>query len=168
MSFSNTFDNTISGSTATSYVSLDEANTYFSVDLPFYQDWDVLTDSAKESWLMRATRQLDSLPFISGKKVSTQSLQFPRWYQDVQDEIPIQVKQAQCELAKIMLSTLSTTSSGQQAKEISSMSLDGVGSIVFAGGFEIDQKIFGANLDFIYDLLSNWLPLGFGQIRFIK
>ena len=87
-----------------SYVSLEEANTYFSERLGA-DYWSTLEDEQKEKALITATKKIDRLPFIGYKQNPAQPLQFPRFYYNscccnlqIAD-IPQQLKDAVCEEA---------------------------------------------------------------------
>lgn len=99
-----------------SYVSLEDANTYFTERL--YSDaWSSADDNKKSQALIMSTRKLDSLP-LKGKKVhNDQALAFPRYeYKPIRSncddgilpgqrkyEITDRIKQAQCEEALALL-----------------------------------------------------------------
>ena len=89
-----------------SYVSLQEANDYFSSRLGS-DYWDTLTDAQKEKALITATKRIDRLSFIGSKQNPAQPLQFPRFYYSLNcylsglqiATIPQQLKDAVCEEA---------------------------------------------------------------------
>jgi hypothetical protein len=93
--------------TATSYVSVAEADAYF-LNHPYYSDnWDAISPKAKENFLSFASTQLDSLINWRGVIMyPTQSLAWPR-FGVVDDEgrlipadsVPQRVKNAVFELA---------------------------------------------------------------------
>ncbi len=98
-----------------SYVSLDEANTYFSERLGA-DYWSTLDDEQKEKALITATKKIDRLPFIGCKQNPAQPLQFPRFYYNscccnlqIAD-IPQQLKDAVCEEALTELQYLEANS----------------------------------------------------------
>lgn len=98
-------------SNATSYLSVVEADDYFTPDT-FFTTWDALTEQQKENVLAWATRLLDQKAEFAGDIVSeTQALRWPRMYVRNRDGvllsagvIPVQIKQVTCELAKYLLS----------------------------------------------------------------
>ena len=98
-----------------SYVSLDEANTYFSERLGA-DYWSTLDDEQKEKALITATKKIDRLPFIGYKQNPAQPLQFPRFYYNscccnLQIAgIPQQLKDAVCEEALTELQYLEANS----------------------------------------------------------
>lgn len=127
-----TFDATLKGADANSYVPLDSysdsghtvlgANDYFGGH-PKQSLWDKLTDLQKQQLLVRATVRLDLETFGGRRSVSTQRLQFPRtWlvsrdfeptqdmvdfvngeYFQSDDYIPLELEHATCELALFYL-----------------------------------------------------------------
>ncbi len=105
-------DATIGGVSANSYVTLDEANDYFT-DRLYNTDWDNFTD--QESALVTASRMLDWYMKWKGVKADVLSPQFMDWPRvDVIDQdgiavlstiIPPEVKIATFELAFSDLTT---------------------------------------------------------------
>jgi hypothetical protein len=113
------FDSTVKGPNSNSYVSLDDADTYFGGHTSF-ESWDVLSDQEKQRYLVRATTRLDYENYGGWPTENTnQALQWPRkwvternylnsqdflayadgsFYQDP-DTIPKQLKIAVYELA---------------------------------------------------------------------
>jgi hypothetical protein len=96
---------------ANSYVSVDEADAYFT--LMGNLDWDA-DDADKEQSLILATQSIDLLyaeKFLSWKKIDSKSpLLFPRlWFYDnnyqivTQDQIPDALKRATFEVALMSL-----------------------------------------------------------------
>ena len=63
-----TIDATLKGTSANSYVTLAEANTYFET-VPDSSTWDNKTDDQKNRALISATRWIDSFCFITEKDV---------------------------------------------------------------------------------------------------
>lgn len=92
---------------ANSYVSVVESDNYITLHFPNESTWSVLTTAEKESFLIRATRFLDTMvKWRSEIKDNHQALAWPR--QDFKDKegrvikdnsIPDIVKDAQIELA---------------------------------------------------------------------
>jgi len=104
-------DRTVGGASANSYVTLAEANAYFDEHLNV-SEWTDATDDLKNRALIQATRRLDQLSFNGGKATEAQALKWPRigvvddeGYGIDSDEIPQQMKDAQCELALAMLAS---------------------------------------------------------------
>lgn len=94
---------------ATSYVSLDDAETYF--EIAEFAEWTALTDARKEYLLAYATRYIDQKVNWKGSKATTtQGLRWPRSYVYDRDGvaidddvIPQQVEQVTCEVARWLL-----------------------------------------------------------------
>ena len=82
-----------------SYVSLAEANEYFSNRL-HADAWAEASDADKEKALTMATKAIDRQPMSGRKTVSSQPLAFPR-YPDT--EVPQAIKEACCEEALALL-----------------------------------------------------------------
>ena len=104
-------DTTVGGASANSYVTLAEADAYFDEHLNV-TDWTDATDDLKNRALIQAARRLDQLSFNGGKATEAQALKWPRigvvddeGYGIDSDEIPQQMKDAQCELALAMLAS---------------------------------------------------------------
>jgi hypothetical protein len=73
------FDTTIASPSATSYLSVEDADEHISRRDNFDEDsWMALTQEQKEYRLILATMILDSLAYRGGKAVKTQNLAFPR------------------------------------------------------------------------------------------
>ena len=93
-------------STATSYVSVADADTYFT-DAGGNATWTAATTDEKQGALVQATRYIDAQTFFSGSTTSgTQALEWPRynvvdrngWAVD-DDSVPQKVKDLCCEFA---------------------------------------------------------------------
>ena len=97
--------NTSIGSPATSpfsafsYISVDEAQTYFDTRLNT-EAWDKADVTRRLKSLITATRLIDNLRFRGCKTEITQSTEFPR---DGATEIPTNIKIATCECALQLL-----------------------------------------------------------------
>lgn len=75
-------------STENSYVTLEEAEDYFSNEKPEYSSlWNECPN--KSYYLITATQQVDTLNYKNTKKETTQSLKFPR---SNHSDIPLDVK----------------------------------------------------------------------------
>lgn len=72
-----TFDSTIKGASANSYVSVEDANDYFGGH-PRNNDWSALVPLARQQFLVRATTRLDYEQYGGSVTTSDQALQFPR------------------------------------------------------------------------------------------
>lgn len=96
------------GATSNSYVTEAEADSYFAGRLNS-DAWDDANADEKEAALLMATRRIEVERFLGVRMDSDQALSWPRFgvtYDDwliPADEVPKQVKDAQCELALAML-----------------------------------------------------------------
>ena len=102
-------DATISGTDSNSYVTLDEANAYFSTRL-HSDTWNSASDADKEAALITSTNIIDWYYNYKGAKtVSTQNLQWPRSGVVVGNttydstDLPKEVRWAVYELALVVL-----------------------------------------------------------------
>lgn len=100
------------------YATLTEADAYFEARL-FCTAWTGATSTTKNQALAMACRKLDALPLKGVKKLSTQTLAFPRCYrlpyatqtqyapysewESCETDVPDAVKQAQFEEALALL-----------------------------------------------------------------
>lgn len=93
---------TVGGASSDSYVSLADADTYFASGSHLQSAvWLALDDTAQETALRTAARDLDRLRYFGHKASTTQSLEWPRVYRGLwfADAIPTAIKQAQMEQA---------------------------------------------------------------------
>lgn len=105
---------------ADSYVSVAFADAYFAIDVNFDATWAALSTSDKEQRLKWATRILDQKVKWNGDKVDDDSsLRWPRTGVYDRDalliadtDIPLQLKELTCEVAKFVATTDPTTSQG--------------------------------------------------------
>ena len=102
-----TIDATLSGTSANSYVTLAQANTYFET-VPDSTTWTNKTDDQKNRALIAATREIDNLVFYGDRCDNGQALKFPRNNYEVDDvvlactAVPNNIKYAQYELARAL------------------------------------------------------------------
>jgi hypothetical protein len=102
-----TIDATLGGTTANSYVTLAEANTYFET-APDSSTWTDKTDDQKNRALISATRWIDALSFYGARCTDTQALSWPRENYMVDGValsctlIPQRIKAATFELARAL------------------------------------------------------------------
>lgn len=109
------FDATVGGANATSYISLDFANLFFENMLK-PNAWDSATPDEQKRALMTATQWLEEYDYWGERATATQALEFPRFGIDdengepelllgLYDEtvIPTPLGHAQCELAFYLL-----------------------------------------------------------------
>jgi len=96
-----TFNATVGGDAATSYVTIGNANTYFSSTPTVANStaWASQTSSTKQVLLMAATRNIDKHYFFGEKASEEQALQFPRAHQTSTTTIPVDIEYATCEEA---------------------------------------------------------------------
>lgn len=108
---------------ANSYVSVAFADNYFEIDEIYFATWDAMSDAEKETRLRWATRVLDQKVIWRGTKTDVDSaLRWPRTgVRDRDgntiddDEMPVQLMEVTCELAKFLETTDPTTSQGGDA-----------------------------------------------------
>ncbi len=78
------------------YVTVSEADEMIRQRLNRYDGlrlfWEVLDDEEKESYLLRAAEQIDSLAYPGSKTSSAQAMTFPRFPEQT---VPLKVKLAQ-------------------------------------------------------------------------
>lgn len=104
-----TIDATLSGANSNSYITLADAEIYFSERL-HTTTWDSATEDQKNRALIMATKRIDQEEFYGDRSTSTQKLKFPRnnlGYLDgvlLDGTIPTILKEAQCELSIHLLS----------------------------------------------------------------
>jgi len=105
------FDSTISGTSANSYISVSEADDYFTLR---YENalWTALATAVKESILVTATRRLDVELYSGYKTLQAQTLQFTRAVIYDSDglslsstAIPINMINAICEMVYFILTS---------------------------------------------------------------
>ena len=112
-----------------SYVSLAEANEYFSNRL-HADAWVEASDADKDKALAMATKAIDRQP-LKGRKTETgQALAFPR-YPDT--EIPAAVKEACCEEALAILESGNSQRRKLQQEGVQSFSLGNMSETYAAG-----------------------------------
>ncbi len=102
-------DTTLGGASSNSYVTLDEANTYFASRLDV-DKWTDAQDDDRNRALVQSTRRIDYEKFYGYIVDDAQALEFPRiiGYVDgrnLDNIIPKSVKEATFELAIFMMST---------------------------------------------------------------
>ncbi len=79
-SYDSTLDYEWGGSTADSYVSLATAEDLLLSYVLDKLDWDGAAGRTKDAALRMATRQLDAFTFLGTRRIYTQALKFPRWF----------------------------------------------------------------------------------------
>ena len=102
-----TIDATLKGTSANSYVTLTEANSYFET-VPDSSTWTNKTDDQKNRALISATRWIDSFVYYGERCDENQALKFPRNNYQVDgvelacSATPNNIKYAQYELARAL------------------------------------------------------------------
>jgi hypothetical protein len=114
-------------STAESYISVADANTYIAAYRGANATWDAATEASKEVAARQATKYLDGTNTWKGQKeFSTQSLDWPRIYAydetgAAYDGIPTALEQATAEVMFLIITgetiTETVTRSGQTIRE---------------------------------------------------
>lgn len=151
--------NATSGSaSANSYITLADAETYFESHL-YSSDWDAETDANKDIALVMATRLLDNMFDWAGAQTdTTQALRWPRVgmlaaneleYVE-NDEIPTELKNAQCELAQALIRADRTLDSDIEVNKLRALSAGPV-SLQFDVG--VVAKIIP---DSVYHSIPRW------------
>jgi hypothetical protein len=112
-----------------SYVSLAEANEYFSSRL-HADAWAEVSDADKGKALAMATREIDRQPLAGRKTTDNQALAFPR-YPD--SEVPEAVKEACCEIALALLERGNSQRRKLQQEGVQSFSLGNMSESYAAG-----------------------------------
>jgi hypothetical protein len=126
------FDSTVGGTGSNSYVSVEDAGTYFQFHR-YASAWGELSNSDKQAALVMATRRLDSERWQGTKVNYTQALKWPRY--DVEDDdglcfqpdvIPQAVKDATCDLALELVKLDPTTEVDETLLQFSEIALPGI------------------------------------------
>ena len=133
-----TLNYTIGREYSNSFVSLAEANSIMSTDLPYSTtEWDALTDVEKEYRLRLAAELLGVLPFKGIQAFENQALCFPRDCQTDMMIIPQCVKVAQVDLSITVinknLANLPDNTQLEESGRIKSISLGGLLKVAFDG-----------------------------------
>lgn len=133
-----TLNYTIGRSYSNSFVSLAEANSIMSTDLPYSTtEWDALTDVEKEYRLRLAAELLGMLPFKGIQAFENQALCFPRDSQTNMMIIPQCAKIAQVDLSITVINknlvNLPDNTQLEEAGRISNISLGGLLKVAFDG-----------------------------------
>lgn len=161
---------TVCGTTSDSYVSLEEADTYFENHYVIEKGrrWAELTDPQQEHLLRVACQVIETLPFedrAEYRQVYNQALQIPRNVDYVEGAyvIPQAFKDAQCEQA-IYLLTLDESAMTAQMQGVWEESVQAgpvkVGNVFSGGGMAASMV---APLTF--QILRPFIRRGSAQIR---
>lgn len=157
---------------ANSYATLAEASTYFEAVLWFSTTWERYATPTKIARLVSAARAIDRLPLQGSKATSDQALQFPRAFGGVQvpgqvgmslelpeDEIPKEVKDAQCEMVLLQYRELDA-STGAAPREIAKVSVPDVVSVEYVAGSTTNATASQGTMESVRALLSYWVGSG--------
>lgn len=138
-----------------SFISLADATAYLAQRLNA-DAWDNATDPNKEKALITASRAINKLEFIGDKKVSTQTMEFPRIFGEnygdglAIPELPQEIKDAVCEEALALLDFGNSAHLKNQKMGISSMNIG-------AGQANYTPKAYkGILSDEAYELACKW------------
>lgn len=112
-------DTTVGGANSDSYISVTDADTYFTTRGINTAPWDDYAGDY-DQLLRRACILLDQQDFVGDPVTDTQALKWPRWYEDTQElignyattVIPTPIKYAQCEIALWLADTGGTVAAG--------------------------------------------------------
>lgn len=117
---------------ANSYASVTDATDYFTPDINFSAIWNALTATQQQHRLAWATRILDQKTYWRGTRTAnTQALRWPRsgvYSKDGElvddDEIPIEIVAATCELAKYLNTSTNDLTVGPDATNLKRVKAD--------------------------------------------
>jgi len=162
---------TIKGSASDSYVTLAEANTYFSDFKPkFNSTWTGLSsDGVRESYLRESTSALDTFSNWKGFKADdNQQLEFPRTLEYLSyykaneyptDEIHRRIKHSQFELAMILVIRLDDNNEIENRYQEELNALSGTAQIKYRKRYDhvTTEGISGASVKRVNMLMAPWL-----------
>lgn len=151
---------------ANSYISLDDADTYF--ENRGNTAWDAASDTAKEEALLRACDYLDTLNWKGYKAEYENSLEWPResvddrnGYAVGNDEIPQKVINAQCEAALLELTAGTLTPTLDKDDRIRSEKVDVIETSYF------DDAREKSKFTIIDNLLKGFVESG-GSLEIVR
>lgn len=159
MSLDWALDATVGGVAANSYISLENAELYFSMRSPAAPNWSAETsDTNKSKALITATRLLDQLTDWDGETATEeQALAWPRsglynakGFAIEEDELPEEVGWSVCEFAEALLAVDRTADLSTEG--ISSLSVGSV-SIEFNTGAPPSRNVVP---EAAWDFVSRW------------
>ena len=139
-------DATVGGTTANSYVTLDEAVAYMETNL-YAASWLDLDSDVQEQTLMMATRQLDTLCFLGQKATAAQALKWPRTglvsdgYPVPSDVIPMAIKIATCEQARVVAGRDTTAQSDAEVQGLEKIKAGSVELVFKEGGSSSGKSV---------------------------
>lgn len=118
-----TIEATPCSATADSYLTIVEADSRMTGFFQFAK-WDALEDTAKETYLKAASRQVGQYKPLPPKQLSGQALPFPT-SKDASETIPAQVMNAVLEVIDYRLENKLVVMKQQQAEGVTSASMLG-------------------------------------------
>jgi len=167
-------DTTVAGTTSNSYIELSDAAAYFEAKKEYTNIWAGYSDDEKIGKIIEATRAIDRLTY-KGRKYKDhlygdqeQALQFPRFEDLDHTIIPIQVKNATCEMI-IAMDLIQTGTYGSADEEnVERVSVGGVSvelrssKPLLAG---LKAKLAGGSIEAVTALLDKWIVGELGAIE---
>lgn len=166
-----------SKSDADSYISLSDANSYFT-NHGSPSAWDAATDSGKEGALRYAVVWLDNhYNWLGTVVLGTQARAWPRYigwdrwginedtlgFQVPYDSVPQRVIDAQCELALVHLNDALNTVADTSGAEISSIKLD-----VLALEYVDRTTSYSRKVDFVDKMLKGLVEAGGWMVPVVR
>ena len=149
------------------YVTITEADEYFSNRLPISSVWEDIPDKLKERALIQAAKEMEKYHFKGRKLAYSQLLSFPRYYHSYYDnntylnlnlsgEIYQEVRDCQCEIALAFL-TPKDSREKLQAAGVTKVSFGDVteeyDSASIADSKSVSRKI-------VREMLGDWIVRG--------
>ena len=169
-------DATPGATTSNSYATLAEADAYFEAAPGFFAVWDALTDAEKTARLIEAARAIDRLPIIGNRADPDQALRFPQTLDptmpfDMQIApmtVPLAVKQAQCELVRMLYNTAGAITGQAGDRDIKRVKVEGVVEVEYEAATQRTlNPLYGGGMEAVNALLGPWIG-SLNAIRFIK
>lgn len=181
---------TAGASNSNSYITLSEANSYFSTGF-FNTNWTGLaSDTIRENWIVEAARAIDRFNFQGSRwKGNAQALAFPRTNFDdfrynndlfrefpeddletPQGEIPVKVKEAQYLMIQYLYTNQDNTTGTIESREIKKVSaLKGLANVEYEQDRQSRdiRRYTSVSLDAIKNLLSPWMS-GVNNIPYLR
>lgn len=149
------------------YITLEDAELYFETRLNA-ELWENATDDDKSKALIMATKKINKMNFIGVKKVITQTLEFPRLYEQKNTDnfpynylsiadYPEEIEDAVCEEALAILSFGSSTHQQNKQFGIKSISM-GTESVTYDDSAVSSRALLSAEAK---NMLSKWTKKSF-------
>lgn len=164
---------TVGSQDSNSYLTLIEANDYFSAHPNFHSVWQEMPEERQVAWLRQACRVVDQFATFRGtKQYSFQSLEFPRvmgWNRgrrkswtswpnpatEIADNmIPTAVKDAQAEAVMFLVNN-QTSAGAVDTREIASQKLlNGLVETSYSGARNLEaERVGGGTVETVRHLL---------------